>query len=214
MWQRNDLLSRHTKNELNPAKIRKENSARYHTRSVIDRERMIMNIIEEMRYWKGKPKELVTFLTNNVKEDRTLFTQLVDCLKNGSDVEKGTSADIMKNVTKDEPEIALPYIDEMIEYINYEAPRVKWGIPESIGNIAKAFPDKVETAIPKLLKNTKNEGTVVRWCAAYALSEIIKSNEKIRGKLVPEIEEIVKNEENNGVRNVYIKALRTIGVKV
>jgi hypothetical protein len=56
----------------------------------------------------------------------------------------------------------------------------------------------------------------VRSCAraAYALSEIIKSNEKIRGKLVPDIEEIVKNKENNGVRNVYIKALRTIGVKV
>jgi hypothetical protein len=175
---------------------------------------MIMNIVEEMHRWKGKPKELVTFLTNNVKEDRTLFAQLVDCLRNGSDVEKGTCADIMKNVTKDEPGIALPYIVEMIEYINYKAPRVKWGISESIGNIAKALPDKVETAIPNLLKNTKNESTVVRWCAAYALSEIIKSDEKMRDKLVPEIEEIVTNEENNGVRNVYSKALRIVGAGV
>jgi hypothetical protein len=95
-----------------------------------------MNVREEIRGWTGKPKELVRFLMNSVKEDKTLFAQLVECLKSGSDVEKGTCADVMKNVTKDEPEIATPYINEMIEYINYKAPRVKWGVPESIGNIA------------------------------------------------------------------------------
>ena len=87
-----------------------------------------MKVIDEVREWKGKPKELVTFLTKSVK-DTTLFAQLVDCLKNGSDVEKGTCAEVMKNVTQDEPEIATPYINEMIEFINYKAPRVKWGVP-------------------------------------------------------------------------------------
>jgi len=169
-----------------------------------------MKILDEIRGWKRKPKELVIFLTKSVKEDKTLFAQLVECLKSGSDVEKGTCADVMKNVTKDEPEIATPYINEMIEYINYKAPRVKWGVPESIGNIAQKFPDKVENAVPKLLINTKDDSTVVRWCAAYALSEIVKSNSKIRGTLIPKIEEIVKNENNNGVQNVYLKALKAI----
>ena len=174
----------------------------------------MMKIIDEIHSWKGKPKELVALLTNSVKQDQALFAQLVDCLRNGSDVEKGTCADIIKNVTKDEPGIALPYIDEMIEYINYRAPRVKWGIPESIGNIAKAFPDRVVAAIPKLLENTKDESTVVRWCAAYALSEIIKSNEEIRDELVPRIEEMLNREKNTGVRNVYLKVMKTIGIKV
>ena len=110
-----------------------------------------MKILEEIREWKGKPKELVTFLTKSVKEDKKLFAQLVDCLKSGSDVEKGTCADVMKNVTKDEPEIAISHVNEMIEYINYKSPRVKWGIPESIGNMAQKFPDHVESAIPRLL---------------------------------------------------------------
>jgi hypothetical protein len=169
-----------------------------------------MKILEEIREWKGKPKELVAFLAKNVKEDKTLFAQLVDCLKTGSEVEKGTCADVIKNVSKDKPEIAAPYVDEMIEYINYKAPRVKWGVPESIGNIAQKFPDKVENAVPNLLINTTDDSTVVRWCAAYALSEIVKSNSKIRGTLVPEIEKIVKNETNNGVKNVYLKALKVI----
>ncbi len=172
-----------------------------------------MKVLDEIRGWRGKPKELVIFLTKSVKEDNTLFVQLVDCLKSGSDVEKGTCADVMKNVTKDEPEIAAPYINEMIEYINYKAPRVKWGVPESIGNMAQKFPDEVEDAIPKLLINTRDESTVVRWCAAYALSEIAKNNKKIRSELAPTIEEIVQNENNNGVKNVYLKALKVISAK-
>ena len=169
-----------------------------------------MSIIAEIRAWKGKPKELVTFLEQRVTDDSALFAQLVDCLKNGSDVEKGTCADVMKHVTKENPEIAIPYIDELITYIDYKAPRVKWGVPESIGNTAQKFPEKVEGAIPKLLENTNDTSTVVRWCAAFALGEIVKNNPKIRRELVPKIEAIVKNEKNNGVKNVYLKALQTI----
>jgi hypothetical protein len=47
-------------------------------------------------------------------------------------------------------------------------------------------------------------------CAAFALSEIIKNNPSVREELVPKIEGIVKSEKNNGVKNVYLKALKTI----
>ena len=42
-----------------------------------------------------------------------------------------------------------------------------------------------------------------------ALTEIAKSNPVIRKELKQKIEEIVQNEKNNGVRNVYSKALGT-----
>lgn len=48
-----------------------------------------MEIMEKIRNWRGKPKELVAFLTKSVKDDEKLFAQLVECLRNGSDVEKG-----------------------------------------------------------------------------------------------------------------------------
>jgi len=59
----------------------------------------------------------------------------------------------MKFVSKDNPEMMISYIDILIEYIDYKAPRVKWGCPESIGNIAKKYPDRVAKAIPKFDKN-------------------------------------------------------------
>ena len=98
-----------------------------------------------------------------------------------------------------------------MDFINYKAPRVKWGVPESIGNIAKKSPQKVEKAIPFLLKNTpenKDNTTVIRWCAAYALSEIAKSSGD--KDLLMEIKEISEKETNQGVKNVYLKAIKQI----
>jgi hypothetical protein len=40
------------------------------------------------------------------------------------------------------------------------------------------------------------------------LTEIAKSDPAIRKELGSKIEEIVQNEDNNGVKNVYLKALR------
>ena len=167
-------------------------------------------ISEEIRNWSGKPKELVASLTKKIIEDDGLFSQLMDLMKTGSDVEKGTCADVMKHITAENPEIAAPYIDELIGFIDYKAPRVKWGTQESIGNISRRFPDKVVKAIPKLLLNTGDGSTVVRWCAAYALTEIAKNNHVTRVELVPIFNEFVEKEENNGVRNVYVKALKVI----
>ena len=167
---------------------------------------MIVDILQSKR----KPKEKVDLLVENIIKNEDLFGELIEILKKGTDVEKGTCADVMKHVTKDKPEIAAPYINEMIDYINYKASRVKWGIPESIGNMAQKFSQEVEKAVPKLLINTKEESTVVRWCAAFALTEIAKYNPKLQKELISQFNKILRKETNNGVRNVYLKALKII----
>lgn len=170
-----------------------------------------MNIQETITNWDKKPKELVEFLTKNILKDSKLFSQLIDVLKNGSDVDKGTCADVMKHVSEEKPEIFLSYFNVLVEYINYKAQRVKWGVPESFGNIAKKYPKEAEKAVPYLLKNTienKDNTTVIRWCAAYGLSEIAKSTKN--KELIKKIEDISKKEKNNGVKNVYLKALKMI----
>ena len=69
------------------------------------------------------------------------------------------------------------------------------------------IPDKVKDAVPKLLENTKDKGTVVRWSAAFALTEIVKSNPEMQKELVPEFKEILERENNKGVKNIYVKYL-------
>jgi len=63
------------------------------------------------------------------------------------------------------------------------------------------------------LKNTTDEKTnttVIKWCAAFALGEIAKYHKDSRRELLPAFNKIIENETNNGVKNVYIKALKSI----
>jgi len=168
------------------------------------------SIIKDILLSDKKHKEKVSILTKRIIEDDKLIDDLFDLLKTGNDVEKGTSAEVMKFVSKEKPELMKSYIDTLIEYINYKAPRVKWGAPESIGNLAQIYPKEVEKAIPNLLKNTKEKSTVVRWCAAFALTEIAKYNSNKQGELIPIFDNLIKSEQNNGVKNLYIKTLKAI----
>ncbi|MFH1896421.1 MAG: hypothetical protein ABH814_03045 [bacterium] len=171
----------------------------------------LMINIQEILQSNKKHKEKVALITAKVKSDKKIIAQLFELLETGTDVEKGTAAEVMKFVSKDQPEIMVPYIDVLIEYIDYKAPRVKWGCPESLGNLAKKYPNKVEKAIPRLLENLKDKSTVVRWCAAFALAEIAKYNLKKQKELVAKFQNLIKTEQNNGVKNVYVKALKVIG---
>ena len=99
-----------------------------------------MEPIREIIGSNRKTKEIVTISAERILKNPQLFNDLMTIFKTGSDVVKGTCADIMKHVTAEKPEIAEPFIDEMVGFINYKAPRVKWGVSESIGNIAKKVP--------------------------------------------------------------------------
>jgi hypothetical protein len=173
-----------------------------------------LEIAEEIKNWKGKPKELVTFLTEKIAADHALFPQVIKLLKTGSKIEKGTSADIIEKVSIENPELVAPYLNDLIDYINFDLPRVKWGIPQAIGNLSKKYPIESGKAIPKLLINTKDESTVVKWCAAFAISEIAKYNTSAQSMLLLKMQQIAESEKNNGVKNVYLKAIKKITPKI
>jgi hypothetical protein len=170
----------------------------------------MVNTIHEIMALKMKHKEQIALMTEKAKGEVQVLAQVFEMLKTGSKVERGTAAEVLKFVSKDKPEMMLAYIDLLIECIDDEAPRVRWGCPESIGNIASKYPDKVEKAIPKLLENLKDESTVVRWCVAYALTEIAKYNLERQSELVEIIRALTITEQNNGVRKLYVKALKGI----
>lgn len=172
-----------------------------------------MSKIKEILHTDLKPKEKQRLLVEAVCNGDIRNKELIEFFLSASDVDKGACADVMKHVSERQSELLAPYIDLLLDYINYRAPRVKWGIQETIGNCAKKYPEKVVDAVPYLLQNTvenKVNTTVVRWCAAYGLSEIAKHNPKAQRELIPKMEEIVRKEKNNGVRNVYLKALKYI----
>jgi hypothetical protein len=157
-----------------------------------------------------KPKEKMDKISDLVIAEPTRITQVIQNFIKGSDVDKGTYATVLKQVSSSNPEIIEPYLEDLFPYINYKANRVKWGIQETVGNLAEKYPIKVEKAIPYLFENTRDKSTVVRWCAAYALSRIMLYNIGQRDELLKRIEQILIEEKNNGVKNVYLNAVNQI----
>jgi len=167
-------------------------------------------MLNEIIKSKKKQKEKIILLAKAICKDKKLIVPLLEIFANASDSEKGLCVESLEYITKDHPEYIKPYLDIIFQNINYKAPRVKWECSRVIGNIAPKFPDKIAQAIPSLLVNTEDKGTVVRWSAAFALTEIAKNDSKTQKKLLEEFELILKKENNNGVKNVYLKALKQI----
>jgi hypothetical protein len=155
-------------------------------------------------------KDKVIAMTETALMDKKALAELFEILRIGHDVDKGTVAEVMKYISKENPDVMLPYIDLLIEYVDYKAPKVRWGCPESIGYIACKYPNEVGKAVPKLLSNLEEKSTVVRWCAAFALTEIAKYNHGKQKELIANFNQLIKTEQNNGVRNLYIKAIKEI----
>lgn len=169
-----------------------------------------MNSITEILQLKIKPKEKVTLLAKKVAENKSATKELIACFENGSDSDRSNCMEAVEYAVKHDPNIAKYYLDFAIKNLHDKAPRVKWEAGKIIGNAAKRFPEETSKAISGLLENTKDKGTVVRWSAAFALTEIAMSNPKTQKDLIPKFESIVKKEASNGVKKFYVKTLKSL----
>lgn len=154
---------------------------------------------------KAKAAQIGKWLLNK----ELLVDELIDFAKNQDTVNKATCIEAMEYATKKIPEIAtrnlLNYATNSLKSVT---PRVKWESAKVIGNIAKLFPDDLKKTVANLLANTENQGTVVRWATAFALAEILKLKTSLNTTLVAAIENIYKNEADNGVKKKYLEGLK------
>jgi FOG: HEAT repeat len=125
--------------------------------------------------------------------------------------DKATCIEAVEFATRKTPGIAN---ESLLAFVTTaladDEPRVKWESAKVIGNIAALFPAGLERSVANLLTNAKNKGTVVRWAAAYALAEILKLKTSANKELLPEIEVLIGNEEDNGVKKKYLDALKKV----
>ncbi len=68
----------------------------------------------------------------------------------------------------------------------------------------------IETAVTALIANTKHEGTVVRWSAAYALAAIVILDTPINKELIPTVNELINTEEKESIKKIYRKSLKAV----
>lgn len=104
--------------------------------------------------------------------------------------------------------LEVDYLDLAEKYILSSDNSCKREASRIVGNLANKYPTKLDSAITALLQNTENDGTVIRWASAYALSRIIIIPQYAKSPLFERISDLCAKENENGVKNQYIKALK------
>lgn len=156
-----------------------------------------------------KPKEKTEMLCGWLMDKKLSCAELIAFAENAKDPVKATCIEAMEYVSKQNPEFVDQKAFQFVcQTLTAKAPRVKWESARVIGNTAHLFPKKLNEAIPNLLDNSEDEGTVVRWSAAYALGEIFKLKTKFNSDLHPAFEAICKREEKNSIRKIYLDAIK------
>jgi HEAT repeat protein len=168
-----------------------------------------VTVIEEILKAKVKPKEKTARLTESLKRGEATVEELVEYFTGAKDSERGTCMEALEALTQDDPKAADAVLNFVIEQIGAKAPRVKWEASRVVANSARAFPKRVAAALPALLKNTKDAGTVVRWSAAFALTEIALQAPDTRAQLLPVITRLAQSEEG-GIKKVYAQGLKKL----
>lgn len=156
-----------------------------------------------------KPKEKTETLSNWLLGGKLTVDNLTEFARNAKDPLKATCIEALEFATKQNPAVAnkktfLFVTDALTE----KAPRVKWESARVIGNTAHLFHGSLGPAIKNLLSNTGNGGTVVRWCTAFALGEILKLVTSHNKALLPAIEAACEKEEKNSIRKIYFNAIK------
>jgi HEAT repeat protein len=154
---------------------------------------------------KAKTQTISTWLL----ETQITLDELLNAAEKSKDTIKATCIEALEYATKTKPSI----LDEsgfhfMIQQLQSKAPRVKWESARVIGNTAKYFQEQLDNAIPALLITASDEGTVVRWSAAFALSEILQLKTKHQESLLPKLKIMEANETQSSIRKIYAAAIK------
>ncbi|HEU4719085.1 MAG TPA: hypothetical protein VFU15_14675 [Bacteroidia bacterium] len=156
-----------------------------------------------------KPKEKTEMISRMLSEKKFSAGEWLELASAAKDPVKATLIEAMEFSTKEVPALLdEPGFDFLVRSLSAKAPRVKWESAKTIGNTAQRFPHKLDEAVEALKKNAADEGTVVRWSAAFALGEIVKLNLPLNKQLVPLVKKIMEKEEKNSIRKIYAAALK------
>jgi hypothetical protein len=158
-----------------------------------------------------KTKDKVITLGEGLLNQELLINEMLAFAEKQKASDQATCIEAIEYASKKSPSITNENVLVFVTKTLLEKePRLKWESAKVIGNIAKLFPNQLDQAIQNLLINTENKGTVVRWASAYALAEILKLKTSYQKELLPTIEQLCQNEENNGVKKKYLDALKKI----
>lgn len=168
-----------------------------------------MGIAERLTSKEWKAKEKTAWLAESLLDGQADMAEVLEFAVAAKEPDIANCMEACEYATSRNAELATPeLLGFATRHLGAKAPRLRWESGKVIGNIARLYPDRLEPAVAGLRENAKHEGAVVRWSAAYALTQILqlplyRDNDLFRTMLG----EIRDTEEKDSIKKLYAKAL-------
>lgn len=168
-----------------------------------------MSIVEILGNKSLKATEKRAQIISVLYEENLSLNELVTICNSLNDKQIAIILEAIEEITnKKIKQLDSAYIDFVEKYILSDNNSCKREASRIVGNLAEQYPNKLDSVIKCLIKNTTDVSTVVRWGSAYALSRIIVLTEFANTGLFDAVSDICDKEQENGVKNQYVKALK------
>ena len=135
---------------------------------------------------------------------------LVERFRSASGSDQGTIMAALENISRKRPDLVAIHAGFVVDHLEDSLPRVRWEASRVVGNLAGPNTPVLRSAVPALLRNARHEGTVVRWSAAFALTQLALGDTVLGRELLPQLTELAHREAGGGIRKMYEKALKRL----
>lgn len=156
-----------------------------------------------------KPKQKTEHLGKLLLANELSVDDLLAFAKTAKDPAKASCIEAIELACQSQPSLVK---ENQFQYIisctSSKAPRVKWESAKVIANTAILYKENLDATIVALLDLTNDEGTVVRWSAATALSAILLLKTSHFDALLESMKQICENETQNSIKKIYLKAFK------
>jgi hypothetical protein len=169
------------------------------------------NLLELLSNKSIKPKAKTVEIALQINSGLLQPSSVFDLLEKVSASQKSRLLESIELASKTHPEMVTQVLfNKTVDLLLSSEPAIKRECGRIIANTAHLFPKKLNKATNHLLDNCRHEGTVVRWSAALALGEILKLKGTGHEELAKAISLLAEMETNTGVKNNYLKAMKSI----
>ncbi len=156
-----------------------------------------------------KAKEKSVRLASAILNDHVSQDELITLAGNSKDSVKAICMEALEIVTRQQPDSCSEKVfDFALTCLDNKGNRVKWEAAKIISRLVVYYPHKNAAAVKKLLANSNDESTVVRWSVAKALSAILQLKTALNKSLKPRIEKLMVKETKRSIVKIYLEGLR------
>lgn len=170
-----------------------------------------MNLIETIKDKSLKPKQKTEFIAASLHSGNISIEEIILTETKLNAATLATCIEAIELATRAHGcSLSSIQLQWIIDKLSMPNPRIKWEAAKVIGNAIAYHKQMIETAVTALIANTKHEGTVVRWSAAYALAAIVILDTPINKELIPTVNELINTEEKESIKKIYRKSLKAV----